>query len=143
MAVFIILWPSLLTTKLSCLQRNNFGHTNLKGQYKHCSPPGFEWALIKCLIRPCLFIKISPHSVQVNSILESLFCFPFYVSKNLNKNYTFYVKSSLPWFWESWQDFKFLPRVILVPPLKKMKIKSCLNDLKFVEVSRNTKSNIC
>ena len=28
MAIFVILWSYLLTTKLSCLQKNNFGHTN-------------------------------------------------------------------------------------------------------------------
>ena len=28
MAVFIVLWPYSFTTKLSCLQKNNFGHTN-------------------------------------------------------------------------------------------------------------------
>ena len=28
MAVFIVLVPYLLTTKLRCLQKNNFGHTN-------------------------------------------------------------------------------------------------------------------
>ena len=27
MAVFIVLWPYLLTTKLMCLQKNNIGHT--------------------------------------------------------------------------------------------------------------------
>ena len=27
MAVFIVLWPYLLTTKLRCLQKNNIGHT--------------------------------------------------------------------------------------------------------------------
>ena len=27
MAVFVVLWSCLLTTKLSCLQKNNFGHT--------------------------------------------------------------------------------------------------------------------
>ena len=27
-AVFIVLWPHLLTTKLRCLLKNNFGHTN-------------------------------------------------------------------------------------------------------------------
>jgi hypothetical protein len=27
MAVFAVLWPYLLTTKLSCLHKNNFGHT--------------------------------------------------------------------------------------------------------------------
>ena len=27
MADFVVLWPYLLTTKLSCLQKNNFGHT--------------------------------------------------------------------------------------------------------------------
>ena len=27
MAVFVVLWPYLLTTKLSYLQKNNFGHT--------------------------------------------------------------------------------------------------------------------
>ena len=27
MAVFVVLWPYLLTTKLSGLQKNNFGHT--------------------------------------------------------------------------------------------------------------------
>ena len=26
-AVFIVLWPYLLTTKIRCLQKNNFGHT--------------------------------------------------------------------------------------------------------------------
>ena len=30
MAGFIVVWPYALTTKLSCLQKNNFGHT--KGQ---------------------------------------------------------------------------------------------------------------
>ena len=29
MAVFIVLWPYLLTTKLRCLQRKNIGHTTL------------------------------------------------------------------------------------------------------------------
>ena len=28
MAVFIVLWPYLLTTKLRCLQKNNIGHTS-------------------------------------------------------------------------------------------------------------------
>ena len=27
MAVFIVLWSCLFTTKLSCLQKNKFGHT--------------------------------------------------------------------------------------------------------------------
>ena len=27
MAIFIVLWPYLLTTKLRCLQKNNIGHT--------------------------------------------------------------------------------------------------------------------
>ena len=27
MAVFVVPWPYLLTNKLSCLQKNNFGHT--------------------------------------------------------------------------------------------------------------------
>ena len=27
MVIFVVLWPYLLTTKLSCLQKNNFGHT--------------------------------------------------------------------------------------------------------------------
>ena len=27
MAVFIVLWPYLLTTKLRCLQKNNIEHT--------------------------------------------------------------------------------------------------------------------
>ena len=29
MAVFMVFWPCLLTAKLSCLQKNNFGHTNV------------------------------------------------------------------------------------------------------------------
>ena len=29
MAIFVVLWPYLLTTKLSCLQKNNFEHTIL------------------------------------------------------------------------------------------------------------------
>ena len=28
MAIFIVLWPYLLTTKLRCLQKNNIGHTS-------------------------------------------------------------------------------------------------------------------
>ena len=28
MAVFIVLWPYLLTTKIRCLQKNKIGHTN-------------------------------------------------------------------------------------------------------------------
>ena len=28
MAIFVVLWSYLLTIKLSCLQKNNFGHTN-------------------------------------------------------------------------------------------------------------------
>ena len=27
MAIFIVLWPYLLTTKLRCLQKKNIGHT--------------------------------------------------------------------------------------------------------------------
>ena len=27
MAIFIVIWPYLLTTKLRCLQKNNIGHT--------------------------------------------------------------------------------------------------------------------
>ena len=27
MAIFVVLWSYLLTTKLMCLQKNNFGHT--------------------------------------------------------------------------------------------------------------------
>ena len=33
MALFIVLWPCLLTTKLSCLQTNYFGHTNVGISY--------------------------------------------------------------------------------------------------------------
>ena len=29
MAVFIVLWPCLFNTKLRCLQKNKYGHTNL------------------------------------------------------------------------------------------------------------------
>jgi hypothetical protein len=32
MVVFVVPWPYLLTTKLSCLQKYNFGHTILGGQ---------------------------------------------------------------------------------------------------------------
>ena len=32
MAILVVLWPHLLTTKLSCLQKKNFGHTILGGQ---------------------------------------------------------------------------------------------------------------
>ena len=28
MAIFIVLWPCLFTTKLSCLQKNKWGHAN-------------------------------------------------------------------------------------------------------------------
>ena len=31
MAILVLLWPYLLTTKLSCLQKNNFGH-NIEGE---------------------------------------------------------------------------------------------------------------
>ena len=30
MAIFIVLWPYLLTTKLRCLQKTNIGHTSLE-----------------------------------------------------------------------------------------------------------------
>ena len=29
LAIFIVLWPYLLTDKLRCLQKNNIGHTNV------------------------------------------------------------------------------------------------------------------
>ena len=32
MAIFVVLWSCLLTTKLSCLQKNNFGHTKVLPQ---------------------------------------------------------------------------------------------------------------
>ena len=32
MAVFVVLWPYLLTTELRCLQKNNIGHTKRGGQ---------------------------------------------------------------------------------------------------------------
>ena len=35
MAIFVVLQPHLLTTKLRCLQKNNFGHTILP---TYCSP---------------------------------------------------------------------------------------------------------
>ena len=40
MAVFIVLWPYLLTTKLKSVIRHNLGHSKvavltLKGSYKH------------------------------------------------------------------------------------------------------------
>ena len=28
MAIFVVIWPYLLTTKIICLQKKNFGHTN-------------------------------------------------------------------------------------------------------------------
>ena len=38
MAIFVVLWSYLLTTKLRCLQKNNFGHTtgaqHSRGQIK-------------------------------------------------------------------------------------------------------------
>ena len=37
MAVFIVLWPYLLTTKLRCLQRNNSGHSKMHVRYPHTS----------------------------------------------------------------------------------------------------------
>ena len=39
MAIFIVLWPYLLTVKLRCLQKNNIGHTNLGvflGNFDNC-----------------------------------------------------------------------------------------------------------
>ena len=37
MAIFIVLWPYLLTAKLRCLQKNNIGHTK-KGKRGAPSP---------------------------------------------------------------------------------------------------------
>ena len=34
MAIFVVLWYYLLTNKLSCLQKNNFGHTKRQGLVK-------------------------------------------------------------------------------------------------------------
>ena len=40
MAVFVVFWPYLLTTKLSCLQKNNFEHTNTYVSYfQHWDSP--------------------------------------------------------------------------------------------------------
>ena len=40
MDVFVVLWPYLFTTKLSCLKKNNFGHTKVcnwkKVRHAHC-----------------------------------------------------------------------------------------------------------
>ena len=33
MAIFVVLKPYLLTTKLRCLQKNVFGHTNVPSKY--------------------------------------------------------------------------------------------------------------
>ena len=33
MVIFIVLWPYLLITKLSCLQKNNIGHTSIRTTY--------------------------------------------------------------------------------------------------------------
>ena len=44
-AIFVVLWSYLLTTKLSCLQKNNFGHTMEYG-----SSPATEIGITVCLL---------------------------------------------------------------------------------------------
>ena len=51
MDVFIVLWSCLLTTKLSCLQKNNFGHTKV---------------LPQCQLQPGETRGIHPSYVQSN-----------------------------------------------------------------------------
>ena len=36
-AVFVVLWPYLLTTKLDCLQKNTFGHAMNMDENKNAS----------------------------------------------------------------------------------------------------------
>ena len=43
MAVFVVLWPYLLTTKLSCLRKNNFGHTIQYGLIEDCGNLCLKW----------------------------------------------------------------------------------------------------
>ena len=46
MAIFIVLWPYLLTIKLRCLQKNNFGHANLRALALH---------ILKTLLNQCKY----------------------------------------------------------------------------------------
>ena len=40
MAILVVLWSYLLTTKLSCLQKNNIGHTNVDADVNKKSASG-------------------------------------------------------------------------------------------------------
>ena len=48
MAIFIVLWPYLLTTKLRCLQKNNMGHTNLSDRTKHSETKNTPYISMRC-----------------------------------------------------------------------------------------------
>ena len=50
MTVFVVLWPYLLTTKLSCLRKNNFGHTIQYGLIKDCGNLCLKWVFITMVL---------------------------------------------------------------------------------------------
>ena len=78
MAVFVVLWPYLLTTKFSCLQKNNFGHTT--------AIRWRTWSRVDC--SNCQYntiLTLRTKSVWINKIVF------IYKETRLNYFYTQYV----------------------------------------------------
>ena len=68
MAIFIVLWPYLLTTKLRCLQKNNFGHTKYTYQASYKEE---AWVLLVYLCNEQIFCQ-AVSKVHTKFILEVL-----------------------------------------------------------------------
>ena len=104
MAIFVVLWSYLLTTKLNCLQKNNFGHTNIY-------TPALSWTIsIIQFFNTLGFICFSWKHKSI--IIECYFRFvAFFVTDCLVSTYNVWSQSSVDFFFlsGSWGPITSLP----------------------------------
>ena len=68
MAIFIVLWSCLLTTKLSCLQKNNFGHT-----IHHTGQKFFKVAIEYCKVASSNTSCLEAHAGFFKLLMKRIF----------------------------------------------------------------------
>ena len=132
MAIFIVLWPYLLTTKLRCLQKNNIGHTKehieTQNLAKDQTMPAFPavaalqlhtycWSWCSCCCCCCWGRCGCSCCCPCGCVWNE--------SRNCSSNWNLYIRNC-PWVGEiSQESFKILPTK-LIKTAKAAKIAVCM-----------------
>ena len=82
-AVLVVLWPYLLTTKLSCLQKNNLGHTIVWSVH-----PSNEIRVLFWSTPWCLIWNISINLLTCFPLINPDCCFQSSLFFNLHEPFT-------------------------------------------------------